>query len=702
MLAADWRAEEIAVISALCTDETFFAAAAMESSITEAILGGKTDKAKSLLEKYKSLGPKTAGFDIRQSGVLFTAAESNNLELVKLLLQEFQADVNVERDDDHTVLGAAAYNHNEEMVEICLNYGADINKDENHGSPLQAALTTRPGVDRTLRLLLEHKADVNKEVGYYGNALQTAALLCDVGIVKLLLEHGALVNAQGGVYGNALQAAAGRPHREIFFVLLEAGAKIDAEGGLYGSMLQAAAAGGDEKILECSIASGADVNTRGGYYEFALIAAAYEAQLQSVQFLIAKGANVNAQGGDYGNALQAAVVSFGPVTLEVIKLLLENGADTSIQTWRSNRNSLLHEAVRTLNLDLFNVLLSRADASLLECGIILSCHILPVDTGDWPNSRQIEENGLEIVEQRCGVFWLMFKKDVPQEDDSAEDDSEEDDHPRIRSRVPKRATLQSQAFYHNLEYSGMPEHAIDLLPHLLEKADQIWKSNFDIFRSHLSLQRKEVLRSGGNGPRLIQDLLHNAQLIDLFKDSLEAQFNRLLAFVEEYTSDASIMAHEMPLDQVESRMAVFRASVRTRQAVVDENLKNLTGMIQNLIQLEFNLTSISEAQKSTSTNRSLKRLTWITSLFGMNVDVLKDNPAWWWYPVLAGSTTLITLGVWITFKRNNTLEGNLESKFNFLFRNQARSRDLESAPPKEQEKRHALTKSFSAFGKKRA
>ncbi|THU75667.1 hypothetical protein K435DRAFT_706700, partial [Dendrothele bispora CBS 962.96] len=65
------------------------------------------------------------------------------------------------------------------------------------------------GVGVIVRLLLaDAKADVNAQVGKYGNALQAAAYGGNEGIVKLLLDARANVNAQGGQYGNALQAAA--------------------------------------------------------------------------------------------------------------------------------------------------------------------------------------------------------------------------------------------------------------------------------------------------------------------------------------------------------------------------------------------------------------------------------------------------------------------------------------------------------------
>lgn len=43
------------------------------------------------------------------------------------------------------------------------------------------------------------------------------------------------------------------------------------------------------------------------------------------------------------------------------------------------------------------------------------------------------------------------------------------------------------------------------------------------------------------------------------------------------------------------------------------------------------------------------------SLFGMNVDVLDPPPPWWWYLPIAAGTMILTVTVWIIFKRNETV-----------------------------------------------
>ena len=41
----------------------------------------------------------------------------------------------------------------------------------------------------------------------------------------------------------------------------------------------------------------------------------------------------------------------------------------------------------------------------------------------------------------------------------------------------------------------------------------------------------------------------------------------------------------------------------------------------------------------------------------MNIDILKNNPAWWWYLPFATLTTVVTCIVWVTFKWSNSVRG---------------------------------------------
>ncbi|KFA80675.1 hypothetical protein S40288_01804 [Stachybotrys chartarum IBT 40288] len=108
-------------------------------------------------------------------------------------------------------------------------YQADQSWNDDPGPPKGSRLyyACLGGLARVAEELIIKGANVNEQVGEYGNALQAASLRGHHKIVELLLEKGANINAQGSEYINALQAASLRGHDKILELLLEKGANIN-------------------------------------------------------------------------------------------------------------------------------------------------------------------------------------------------------------------------------------------------------------------------------------------------------------------------------------------------------------------------------------------------------------------------------------------------------------------------------------------
>ncbi|KAG7403026.1 Serine/threonine-protein phosphatase 6 regulatory ankyrin repeat subunit C [Fusarium oxysporum f. sp. rapae] len=100
--------------------------------------------------------------------------------------------------------------------------------------------------------------------------------------------------------------------------------------------------------------------------------------------------------------------------------------------------------------------------------------------------------------------------------------------------------------------------------------------------------------------------------------------------------------------------ALFIAELERRWSALCDDTKSY------LHTCEFAWVSINESFKSTSTATSTKRLSWVTfiflpamfasSLFGMNVNMLKDNPDWRWYIPVVATSLLLTITAWLIFK----------------------------------------------------
>ncbi|KAJ6514081.1 ankyrin repeat domain-containing protein [Mycena vulgaris] len=264
-----------------------------------------------------------------KSQALYGASYNGHNQMVQLLIDR-GADVNAQGGYYGNALQAASYSGHELIVQLLIEKGADVNSQGGvHGNALQAAILN--GHELIVQLLINKNADVNAQGGYHGNALQAAALNEQQLIVQLLIDKGADVNAQGGVYGNALQATVLHGHQLIVQLLIDKGADVNAQGGLYGNALQAAASHGHQLIVQLLIDKGADVNSHGGGYGNALRAAALDGHQLIVQLLIDKGADVNSHGGGYENALQAA--SYKGHEL-IVRHLIDKGANVNFQGGR--------------------------------------------------------------------------------------------------------------------------------------------------------------------------------------------------------------------------------------------------------------------------------------------------------------------------------------------------------------------------------
>ncbi|KAL9127871.1 MAG: hypothetical protein Q9217_003336 [Psora testacea] len=191
------------------------------------------------------------------------------------------------------------------------------------GSALEAAI--RFGSQEVVKLLLEHRADVNARCSAWQNPLQAAVLFADSSTIKLLLEYGADINAQTAFGDTALRIAALDGKLEAVNLLLEHGAYVNGLTGYLGNALQAAAQSGRLQVIKLLLKHGADI---------------------TVQPLIASRLSV----------LHLAVESESFV---VLSMICERGGDIHLSTQDKRGLTPLHTAVIKGNVDIVRYLLGR-------------------------------------------------------------------------------------------------------------------------------------------------------------------------------------------------------------------------------------------------------------------------------------------------------------------------------------------------------
>ena len=192
-------------------------------------------------------------------------------------------------------------------------------------------------------LFIERGADVNAFGGSHGTALIAAysgrwKATERLRTVKILVEHDAEIDANGSLGGNAMQAASYIGQAEIVALLLRKGADVNSCGGEYGTTLIAACCndGKEEKALETAkvlITNGADVNYLGERYGVALYEAASRGYHHMVRLLIEAKADANT----WINSVRAPLVATcrgKENDMEIARLLLDNGADINAsESW---------------------------------------------------------------------------------------------------------------------------------------------------------------------------------------------------------------------------------------------------------------------------------------------------------------------------------------------------------------------------------
>lgn len=184
----------------------------------------------------------------------------------------------------------------------------------------------RSGRIRAVKLLLDNGAQVNPPPPTR-LPLAVAAAFGNKGIVELLLSKGADVNGldgQGGV--SALRNAVAAGYKAVAETLLARGAHANQPDANLDQPLHAAAARGYISMAELLLAHGADVEARGNGGQTPLFRAVQNNRVEMIQFLISNHANPNAKADD-GLTPLFQTSGHGDISLSVLKLLLESGAD---------------------------------------------------------------------------------------------------------------------------------------------------------------------------------------------------------------------------------------------------------------------------------------------------------------------------------------------------------------------------------------
>ena len=151
-------------------------------------------------------------------------------------------------------------------------------------------------------------------------------------IVQRLLAAGVDIETRDTHGSTALLLATHANAAEVARILIESGADVNAMDNISDSPYLYAGAEGRLEILRMTLKHGADLASVNRYGGTALIPAAHHGHVETVRELLQTATDIDHVNNLGWTALLEAVIlgDGGPVYIEIVKLLLEAGADSDI------------------------------------------------------------------------------------------------------------------------------------------------------------------------------------------------------------------------------------------------------------------------------------------------------------------------------------------------------------------------------------
>ena len=307
---------------------------------------------------------------------LFTALDHQHVDIAKLLIAG-GAKVKTKDKGGITPLHRAAETGRLAIVQFLIAKGADIDARTNDGdTPLLLALNSDH--EEAAQMLLVSGADVKVTNKHATTPLHLAAGHGHMRLVREVLERGAALNARDGRGRTPAEMAMEEKRTKLVRFLVDRGTEVG---------IHLAAYLGDVGRVEQLLESGVDVDAKDADGKTALCWTVPENQVAVARVLLANGADVNAKGN--GNTLlltalwhgydematlfagagawsdvQHSVTGETPLEMaaymgfaDVVKVLLNQGADVNATTTTGRKRSAMHRGVWSGSSDVVALLI---------------------------------------------------------------------------------------------------------------------------------------------------------------------------------------------------------------------------------------------------------------------------------------------------------------------------------------------------------
>ena len=284
-------------------------------------------------------GAKVDLCDDDGAAALSCAAYRGYTEIVKLLIEEYKANVNwVDYHGNTPLLEATNQNHITTVLTLLKNDALVDVSNKNGVTAIHAAATKEHFI--IVQHLIDHKADINQADKQTPSPLHVACAAKSAKVAEILLQAGACVNATSTDRQTALRVATEKGWFKIVRLLVKFGANINSLNADGRTCFHIACMLGYTQIVKFLVDSNVDINfpqQSDVDKVTGLILAVDNGKTDVVKLLLDVGTkkdrfqqiDVNFRLKDGFTALHFAV-SFhvAEIRYDITKLLLEHGANT--------------------------------------------------------------------------------------------------------------------------------------------------------------------------------------------------------------------------------------------------------------------------------------------------------------------------------------------------------------------------------------
>ena len=264
---------------------------------------------------------------------LMIASSYGHYDIAKALIDN-GALVNLRADDGFNALMEAVRTDNIKMAKLLIEHDSDINIKNKDGKNM-IMIACENGNEEIFNLLLENNADINEKSSWGASALIYASEKGNINIMQYLIDNGIDVNGKADENGDTplLWAVTGQNPYEASKLLIENGADVNATNNS-GVAPATILAGSVPEVVKLLKDNGADLDTKFTDDDPPIAIAASVGNLEIVKALVENGADVNYYPNDMNYTAIYHAIDQG--YYEVAEYLFKNGVDLNIELKPSN------------------------------------------------------------------------------------------------------------------------------------------------------------------------------------------------------------------------------------------------------------------------------------------------------------------------------------------------------------------------------